>query len=225
MDQIREKTADMPGILVEVTAPRGGPPTGKPVQVQLSALNPDAAAGRSAKKVAAMLVPDAAISAISTTACRCRASTGRSQVDKAEAAKYGAGAERRRQRRPARHQRHEGHRVSPVRDATRRSISWCASRPTGAASTRSTICACRPPSGHVPIGNFVAARAGAARRLHQSRRRQPRHDGVGQLRRGRAERHGADRRSPAELRQDRSRPGVTFASRARTKSAPRPAPS
>ena len=30
MDAIREKAADIPGILVEVTAPRAGPPTGKP---------------------------------------------------------------------------------------------------------------------------------------------------------------------------------------------------
>src|SRR5262249_55207805 len=42
MDEMREKTADIPGILVEVTAPRAGPPTGKPIQVQLSALDPDA---------------------------------------------------------------------------------------------------------------------------------------------------------------------------------------
>src|SRR5262249_18528074 len=41
MDEIRDKTADIPGVLVEVTAPRAGPPTGKPVQVQISSLNPD----------------------------------------------------------------------------------------------------------------------------------------------------------------------------------------
>ncbi len=40
MDQIRARTQTIPGILVEVTAPRGGPPTGKPVQVQLAALDP-----------------------------------------------------------------------------------------------------------------------------------------------------------------------------------------
>src|SRR6266700_276341 len=54
MDAIRAKTAAIPGILVEVTAPRAGPPTGKPVQVQLSALDP-AALPAAAKKVAAML--------------------------------------------------------------------------------------------------------------------------------------------------------------------------
>src|SRR5262249_56569050 len=41
MDAIREQTADIPGVLVEVTAPRGGPPTGKPVQVQFGALDQD----------------------------------------------------------------------------------------------------------------------------------------------------------------------------------------
>src|SRR5436190_1167069 len=54
MDAIREKTADIPGILVEVTAPRAGPPTGKPVQIQLSALNPDLLPA-AAKKAAAIL--------------------------------------------------------------------------------------------------------------------------------------------------------------------------
>ncbi|MFZ1090904.1 MAG: efflux RND transporter permease subunit, partial [Xanthobacteraceae bacterium] len=39
MDAIRAKTADIPGILIEVTAPRAGPPTGKPIQVQLGAVD------------------------------------------------------------------------------------------------------------------------------------------------------------------------------------------
>jgi multidrug efflux pump len=54
MDAIRDKTADIPGILVEVTAPRAGPPTGKPVQIQLSALDPDLLPA-AAKKAAAVL--------------------------------------------------------------------------------------------------------------------------------------------------------------------------
>src|SRR5262249_6775134 len=44
MDAIRAKTADIPGILIEVTAPRAGPPTGKPIQVQIGALDPAALA-------------------------------------------------------------------------------------------------------------------------------------------------------------------------------------
>src|SRR5437867_3041650 len=38
MDEMRTRTADIPGILVEVTAPRAGPPTGKPIQAQVAAL-------------------------------------------------------------------------------------------------------------------------------------------------------------------------------------------
>ncbi len=40
MDAIRARTADIPGIFVEVTAPRAGPATGKPIQVQIGALDP-----------------------------------------------------------------------------------------------------------------------------------------------------------------------------------------
>jgi len=54
MNAIREKTADIPGILIEVTAPRAGPPTGKPIQVQLSAVDPSVLPA-AAQKVAAML--------------------------------------------------------------------------------------------------------------------------------------------------------------------------
>src|SRR5207244_5627282 len=54
MDAIRDKTADIPGILIEVTAPRAGPPTGKPIQVQIGALDP-AVLPAAANKVAAIL--------------------------------------------------------------------------------------------------------------------------------------------------------------------------
>src|SRR5262249_57649394 len=54
MDAIRDKTADIPGILVEVTAPRAGPPTGKPIQVQIGALDPTVLPA-AANKVAAIL--------------------------------------------------------------------------------------------------------------------------------------------------------------------------
>src|SRR5262249_16399930 len=46
--------ADIAGILIEVTAPRAGPPTGKPIQVQLSAFDP-ADLPAAASKVAAIL--------------------------------------------------------------------------------------------------------------------------------------------------------------------------
>ena len=88
MDAIRAKTADIPGIQVEVTAPRAGPPTGKPVQVQLSAMDP-AVLPQAAQKVAALLAtrPDIRdlddgmpLPGIDWTIA----------IDKAEAAKYGA---------------------------------------------------------------------------------------------------------------------------------------
>ena len=88
MDDIRAATADIPGVVIEVTKPRAGPATGKPVTVQLSAYDP-ALLPAAARKVAALL--------------RARSDTRdiddglplpgidwRLEVDKAEAAKYGA---------------------------------------------------------------------------------------------------------------------------------------
>jgi multidrug efflux pump len=89
MDAIRAKTVDIPGILVEVTAPRAGPPTGKPIQVQLSALDP-AALPAAAAKVADMLAQRADIRDLDDG----KPLPGIDwtiEVNKAEAAKYGAG--------------------------------------------------------------------------------------------------------------------------------------
>jgi multidrug efflux pump len=89
MDAIRVRTADIPGIQVEVTAPRAGPPTGKPIQVQLSALDPSVLPD-AARKVAVLLAArddirdlddGQPLPGIDWTI----------EVDKAEAAKYGAG--------------------------------------------------------------------------------------------------------------------------------------
>ena len=142
-----------------------------------------------AKKVAAMLSRASRISRTSTTACRCPASTGRS-------CRSGGGRQVRRQSRDRRHARCNS---SPTASrppniarpaATRPSISWCAFRKTAAASIRSTSCACRRRRLRSDQ-QFRRTRGGAARRLHQPRRRQPRHDGVGERRRGRADRQGA----------------------------------
>ena len=90
MEEIRTNTADIAGVSIEVTAPKGGPPTGKAIQVQLSAIDPVYLIP-AAKKVAAALesVPDVrdldnglALPGIDWTI----------NVDKAEAAKYGASA-------------------------------------------------------------------------------------------------------------------------------------
>jgi multidrug efflux pump len=88
MDAIRDKTADIPGIMVEVTAPRAGPPTGKPVQVQLSALDPDVLPA-AAKKVAAILAARADVRDIDD-GLPLPGIDWRIEVNKAEAAKYQA---------------------------------------------------------------------------------------------------------------------------------------
>src|SRR5262245_60703461 len=89
MDAIREQTAALPGILVEVTAPRGGPPTGKPVQVQLSALDP-ALLPAAASKVAAMLAARDDIRDLDDGQ-PLPGIDWKIEVDKAQAAKFGAG--------------------------------------------------------------------------------------------------------------------------------------
>src|SRR6478752_5751258 len=89
MDAIREKTADIPGILVEVTAPRAGPPTGKPIQVQLSAIDPTVLPSV-AKKVAGILSARADIRDLDDGQ-PLPGIDWKIEVDKSEAAKYGAG--------------------------------------------------------------------------------------------------------------------------------------
>src|SRR5215470_17838119 len=89
MDQMRDRTADIPGILVEVTAPRAGPPTGKPIQVQLSALDP-ALLPAAANKVAALLAQRSDIRDLDDGQ-PLPGIDWRIEVDKSQAAKYGAG--------------------------------------------------------------------------------------------------------------------------------------
>jgi multidrug efflux pump len=88
MDAIRDKTADIPGILVEVTAPRAGPATGKPIQVQLAAPDP-AALTPAAKIVAAALSKRAEIRDLDDGQ-PLPGIDWRIEVDNAEAAKYNA---------------------------------------------------------------------------------------------------------------------------------------
>src|SRR5215210_2600353 len=88
MDEIRDKTKDIPGVVIEVTKPKAGPATGKPVTVQIASFDPDNLFP-AARKTAEIL--------------RARPDTRdvddglplpgidwRLEVDKAEAAKYGA---------------------------------------------------------------------------------------------------------------------------------------
>ncbi|MBS0533358.1 MAG: efflux RND transporter permease subunit [Proteobacteria bacterium] len=88
MDQIREQTRNIPGVLVEVTAPRAGPPTGKPIQVQLAALDPDKLPA-AARKVAAALATMPEVRDLDD-GLPLPGIDWKIEVDKTEAAKYGA---------------------------------------------------------------------------------------------------------------------------------------
>ena len=72
-----------------MTAPRAGPPTGKPIQVQLGALDPDVLPAV-AKKVAAILAQRSDIRDLDD-GLPLPGIDWKIEVDKAEAAKYGAG--------------------------------------------------------------------------------------------------------------------------------------
>jgi multidrug efflux pump len=89
MDAIRAKTADIPGVLVEVTAPRAGPPTGKPIQIQIGAVDPDVLPSV-AKKVAAILLPRPDIRDLDDGQ-PLPGIDWKIEVNTAEAAKFGAG--------------------------------------------------------------------------------------------------------------------------------------
>ena len=88
MDKIREQTRSIPGVLVEVTAPRAGPPTGKPVQIQLAALDPDLLPA-AAKKVAAIVAKRSDIRDLDD-GLPLPGIDWKISVDKAEASKYAA---------------------------------------------------------------------------------------------------------------------------------------
>ncbi|HWF95238.1 MAG TPA: efflux RND transporter permease subunit [Xanthobacteraceae bacterium] len=89
MDAIRAKTADIPGVLVEVTAPRAGPPTGKPIQIEIGAIDPDVLPSV-AKKVAAILALRPDIRDLDDGQ-PLPGIDWKIEVDTAEAAKFGAG--------------------------------------------------------------------------------------------------------------------------------------
>jgi multidrug efflux pump len=89
MQDLRAATRDIPGILAEVTAPRAGPPTGKPIQVQLSALDPTLLPAAS-RKVAAMLAARPDIRDLDD-GLPLPGIDWKITVDKAQAAKFGTG--------------------------------------------------------------------------------------------------------------------------------------
>lgn len=90
MADIRVRTADIPGIEIAVTKPRAGPPTGKPIQIELSALDPALLDG-AAKKVAAMLAARPDVTDIDN-GLPLPGIDWTLRLDRGEAAKVGAGA-------------------------------------------------------------------------------------------------------------------------------------
>ena len=125
------------------------------------------------------------------------------EVDKAEAAKYGAGVNTVG---TAVQLVTNGLKVTEYRPAdSDKAVDILVRFPRGPPQPRPDRRAAHPDAGRLRADRqFRHARAGAARRLHQPRQRQPRDDGVGQHRRRRADRRGAagDRR---RARQGRSR--------------------
>ena len=223
MDAIRDKTADIPGIQVEVTAPRAGPPTGKPMQiVALRARSGFAARCRQEGGGSPCSTPRRARRGRRPSAAR--TSTGVIEVNKSEAAKYQANVNT------------VGTGVQLVTNGTKvtefrpsdndKSVDILVRFPPDRRSLEQIDeLRVQTPAGNVPIGNFVT-RVPAQRVGNINRdQRQPRHHGVVEPRRGRAERKGAAgacaEHSPKRISDRASR----SASRARTRSAPRRAPS
>lgn len=87
MEEARQRTADIPGIRVEVTTPPAGPPTGKAVQVQLSSVYPDAL-NEAARRVAGELAKYPEIRDLDD-GLPLPGIDWQLEVDKAEAARYG----------------------------------------------------------------------------------------------------------------------------------------
>jgi multidrug efflux pump len=89
MDEIRTITADIPGIKVEVTAPEGGPPTGKPIQIQLTSDYAEALR-EAALQVSGELAKRPEILDLDN-GLPMPGIDWRLEIDKAEAARYGIG--------------------------------------------------------------------------------------------------------------------------------------
>jgi multidrug efflux pump len=170
MDAIRAKTADIPGILIEVTAPRAGPPTGKPIQVQLGAVDP-AVLPAAAQKVAAILAGNSDIRDLDDGQ-PLPGIDWRIEFNKSEAAKYNASV---------------GAVGSAIQLVTN-GLKATEYRPVDSDKSVDILVRFPPerrsldqiddlrlqtPMGHVPIGNFVqrvpAPRVGYINRVNSNR--------------------------------------------------------
>jgi multidrug efflux pump len=170
MQEIRDETRAIPGILVEVTAPRAGPPTGKPIQVQLGADNPDLLPA-AAKKVAALVGAMPEIRDLDD-GLPLPGIDWKMQVDKAEAAKYGAGVN---VVGTAVQLVTNGVKITDYRPSdTDKAVDIIVRFPPGRRSLDELDqLRVQTPSGYVPIGNFVkrepAPRVGYLHRVNAQR--------------------------------------------------------
>ncbi|CAN1530638.1 AcrB Cation/multidrug efflux pump [Rhabdaerophilaceae bacterium] len=90
MEEIRQSMADLPGIQIAVSKPKAGPPTGKPIRIELSALDP-AVLEPAARKVIGFLADDRRFKDIDT-GLPLPGIDWTLRIDRGEAAKVGAAA-------------------------------------------------------------------------------------------------------------------------------------
>ena len=170
LDEIRENTKDIPGVIVEVTKPQGGPPTGKPITLEISSVDPTLL--YPAARMAADIVRQNPDSRDVDDGLPLPGIDWKLDVNKAEAAKYGAS--------PmtvgtAVQLVTNGVKVSEYRPAsTDKSVDILVRFPENRRSLDAldelTV---NTPSGNVPIGNFVtrtpAPRVGTINRVDGNR--------------------------------------------------------
>jgi multidrug efflux pump len=88
IDEIRANTKDIPGVIIEVTKPAGGPPTGKPVTLEIASADPDLLFP-AARKVAEIVRANPETRDVDD-GLPLPGIDWKLEVDKAEAAKYAA---------------------------------------------------------------------------------------------------------------------------------------
>jgi multidrug efflux pump len=90
LDDIRARTQDIPGVVIEVTKPAGGPPTGKPITLEVASVDPELLYP-AARKVADIVRANKDTKDVDD-GLPLPGIDWRLEVDRTEAAKYGASA-------------------------------------------------------------------------------------------------------------------------------------
>ena len=194
--RLRGVMAGIPGVDVEVRVPEAGPPTGKAIQVRLSAADPTGL-DEKARTVAATLAKVPGVIDVSDGLPPPGVDWAL-EVDRAKAAQYGISPTS----------------VGTVVQLVTNGLKLSEYRPAGADDavdirlrlpedrrTLSTLdeLGCETTQGSVPISNFVSAQAGAHGRHPQPHRRRAHHRRSGQRRRRRPGRRPCSRQSPQAI--------------------------